>query len=221
MDGVALLVDATEGPMTQTRFVLTKALQQNLRPLVIVNKVDRPTARLHEVESEILDLFLTLEANDDQLSYPLLWASAKQGWASTELPSSSNPADDAERMKQGVQPLLDLILSHIPPPRVQPDQPFSMLVTQLEHDSFVGKCLLGRVQSGCIRVGDTVSALDEAGTRIAEAARVVKMFQRRGLERVAVEEATAGDIVALAGIPMASVNSTICAPSVTAPIPVF
>ena len=211
VDGVALVVDATEGPMTQTRFVLTKALQQNLRPLVIVNKADRPTARLDEVESEILDLFLNLDANDEQLAYPLLLASAKEGWA---VRDAKDPKD------AGMVPLLDLILEHVPAPKVDRAKPFSMLVTQLESDPFVGKCLLGRIQSGQVRVGDMVRALAEDGQVSAEG-RIVKLFQRKGLERQAIEEAGAGDIVSIAGLPTATVNATVCAPAVIEPIKVM
>ncbi|KAI3644307.1 hypothetical protein MP228_010471 [Amoeboaphelidium protococcarum] len=207
VDGVALVVDATEGPMTQTRFVLQKALSRGLKPLVVINKVDRPTARLAQVEDEILDLFITLNASDDQLDYPTVYASAKQGWAVNQFDSVEASAG------KGTGDLLDLIIKHVPSPKCDQDQPFKMLVTQLESDPFVGKCYLGRIQSGIIGVNDKIKSLDDNGN-VASEGRVIKMFTRFGLDRVSVEAAGAGDIISIAGIAGSSVNHTLCNPDV-------
>jgi len=141
VDGVVLLVDAAEGPLPQTKFVLGKALRLGLRPIVLINKVDRPDARAHEVHDEIFDLFAALEANDEQLDFPTLFASAKQGWASTEL----------EKKSEDMSPLFDLILNHVPAPKIDPDPAFRMLVTTLEADPFLGRILTGRIQSGTVK----------------------------------------------------------------------
>ena len=210
VDSVALLVDATEGPMTQTKFVLQKALKQHLRPIVIINKCDRPSARVDEVESEILDLFLSLDASDAQLEYPVVYASAKAGWASRNGPLAAG--------EQGsMKPLLDLILEHTAPPDVDLSSPFSLLVTQLETDSFVGRCLLGRLASGTIKIGDKIKALDENGALLEEG-RVLKLFSRSGTTRTSIEHAIAGDIISVAGLSKCSVNATLCHEDVTEPI---
>jgi GTP-binding protein len=165
------------------------------------------------VETEILDLFLTLEASEEQLDYPIVYASAKEGWAVTEWPM------DASKRQPTMSPLFDLIIKHVPPPQADPGSPFSMLVTQLESDAYVGKCYLGRVSSGTVRVGDQLKALDELGKQ-TDAGRVIKLFQRNGLDRVTVDEAGAGDIVTIAGFSNASVNSTLCHPAINEPIKV-
>ncbi|KAK0189718.1 P-loop containing nucleoside triphosphate hydrolase protein [Armillaria mellea] len=193
VDAVALVVDATEGPMTQTRFVLGKALARGLKSLVVLNKADRPTSRPAQVESDLFDLFATLGATDDQMDYPVVYASAKEGWATFDQPP---PAPTNGNM----QPLFDLILSQVPPPtHLSSDAPFSMLTVQIESDSYVGMLYLGRIQSGQLRVGDTLWALDAEGNKVGDG-KVKKIFSRAGLERVEREEAAAGEIVSIAGI---------------------
>jgi GTP-binding protein len=208
VDGVCLIVDATEGPMAQTKFVLRKALAQGLRPIVVINKVDRPSARVGEVENEIFDLFVALDASDEQLEYPVLYASGRAGWATRS---------DAEHGTD-MHPLFDAILSHIEPPKVDRSAPFKMLVTQIESDNYFGKCLIGRITAGSVRPGDAIKALDEEGKDL-EATKVLKVLRRRGMNRFIVEEAHAGDIISLAGFDTATVNSTLCHPSVTEHIP--
>ncbi|KAI3661925.1 hypothetical protein MP638_005966 [Amoeboaphelidium occidentale] len=208
VDGCVLVVDASEGPMTQTRFVLNKALNRNLKTVVVLNKADRPTTRLDEVQSEILDLFLNLNAADDQLDYPVLFASAKEGWA------VKNWDDDK---KADMNPLFEQIISSIPSPKLDRSKPFSMLVTQLESDPFVGRCVLGRIQSGSISVGDKMKCLDENGKVVGEG-KVLKMFSRDGLSKEIIEHAGAGEIISIAGVPMAGVNITLCDSSLSEPI---
>ncbi|KAF8970854.1 P-loop containing nucleoside triphosphate hydrolase protein [Flammula alnicola] len=204
VDGVALVVDATEGPMTQTRFVLSKALARGLKPLVVLNKADRPTSRPQQVESDLFDLFATLGATDEQADYPLLYASAKQGWAQPTPPviqaasESLNPSLSASSTT--MTPLFDLIMSHVPPPvHLERTGPFSMLTVQIEADPYVGMLYLGRIQSGILRIGDTLLALNADGEKVGEG-KVKKIFGRRGLERVEKEAAGAGEIVSIAGV---------------------
>jgi GTP-binding protein len=207
VDGVVVLVDAAEGPMPQTKFVVGKALQAGLRPIVIVNKVDRPDARAHQVHDEVFDLFAALDATDAQLDFPTLFASSRQGWAAAQ----------PEGPKQDLAPLFDLILAHVPPPKVNPDAPFAMLVSLLEGDQFLGRVLTGRIHAGVVRANSTVKALNRAGGAVEET-RITKLLAFRGLERVGVEEAGAGDIVALAGFQTATVADTICDLLVEKPI---
>ncbi|KAJ3109288.1 hypothetical protein HDU97_007782 [Phlyctochytrium planicorne] len=209
VDGVILVVCATEGPMTQTRFVLGKALQRGLKPLVVLNKADRPSARLDEVDNELLDLFLALDATDEQTEYPVAFASAKEGWAVREI--------DGDR-SEGMRSLLDMIVDHVPSPKANRDAPFSMLVTQIESNPYLGKCYLGRVNSGVLRTGDKIKSLNTDGKVVVEG-RCVKMLVKRGLESLPVDEAGAGDIVSVAGIEGAFVNHTICNPEITEPLP--
>ncbi|KDR71900.1 hypothetical protein GALMADRAFT_253685 [Galerina marginata CBS 339.88] len=211
VDGVALVVDATEGPMTQTRFVLSKALSRGLRPLVVLNKADRPTSRPQQVESDLFDLFATLGATDEQADYPLLYASAKQGWAQGSPPQllaaseSLNPSLTASSTT--MTPLFDLIMSHVPPPvHLSRSGPFSMLTVQIEADPYVGMLYLGRIQSGVLRIGDTLTALNADGEKVGDG-KVKKIFGRRGLERVEKDTAGAGEIVSIAGIKCANNGS--------------
>jgi len=209
VDGVVLLVDAAEGPLPQTKFVLSKALAKGLRPICIVNKVDRSDARAHEVHDEVFDLFAALDANDDQLDFPTLYASGRDGWAAT------NP----EVMETGtegltLEPLFNLILGHVPPPTRVLDAPFTMLATTLEADPYLGRILTGRIESGRIRLNQAIKALTRDSVLI-EQGRASKLLAFRGLERVAVEEAEAGDIVAIAGLTEATVADTLCATEVT------
>ena len=208
VDGVVLLVDAAEGPLPQTKFVLGKALRLGLRPIVLINKVDRSDARPHQVHDEIFDLFAALDANDRQLDFPTLFASAKQGWAATSL--------EAERTD--MTPLFDLILRHVPAPHIEADKPLRMLVTTLESDSFLGRILTGRIQSGTLRPNTILKALSRDGSEI-EQARVTKVLAFRGLERQAIDVAEAGDIVAVAGFKSATVADTICDPAEEWPLP--
>ncbi|MFZ5782804.1 MAG: translational GTPase TypA [Pseudomonadota bacterium] len=208
VDGVVLLVDAAEGPLPQTKFVLGKALRLGLRPIVLINKVDRPDARAHQVHDEVFDLFAALEASDEQLDFPTLFASAKQGWAAPSI----------EDEHKDMSPLFDLILRHVPAPRVDSDPAFRMLVTTLESDSFLGRILTGRIQSGSIRPNVTLKALNAAGEEI-EQTRVTKLLAFRGLERQPIDFAEAGDIVAIAGFKNATVADTLGDTTVAAPLP--
>ncbi|MDH3594131.1 MAG: translational GTPase TypA [Rhodospirillales bacterium] len=207
VDGVLLLVDAAEGPMPQTKFVTMKALARGLKPIVVVNKADRSDARAHEVQNEVFDLFAALDANDEQLDFPCLFASAKQGWAAAP---ESAPGDT-------LAPLFDLIVEHVPPPEGDPEAPFAMLATTLEADPYLGRVLTGRVHSGVARVNMPVKALGREGG-LVEQGRLTKLLAYRGLVRVPVEEARAGDIVAVAGLANTTVADTLCAPEVTTPI---
>jgi GTP-binding protein len=208
VDGALVLVDAAEGPLPQTKFVVTKALKMGLKPIVVINKVDRPDARPTQVVNEVFDLFAALDASEEQLDFPILYGSAKQGWMATSLDGSH---DD------GMQPLFDLILRHVAPPTVE-EGPFRLLGTILEANPYLGRIVTGRITSGAIRPNQPVTVLDRNG-KLVEEGRVTKVLAFRGLERTAVDEAEAGDIVAIAGLPQATVSNTLCAPEVTAPIP--
>ena len=204
VDGVMILVDASEGPMPQTKFVLTKALSLNLNPIVIINKVDRSDQRADQVHDEIFDLFVALNANEQQLDFPTLFASAKNGWATAD---PNTPSED-------MGALFDLIVEHVPPPNVNPGGEFSLLVTTLETDPYLGRVLTGRIQSGEVRQNMSIKALNRDSVKI-EASRITKLLQFRGLERLPVEEAYAGDIVAIAGFQNATVSDTLCDNSIT------
>ena len=206
-DGVILLTDAAEGPMPQTKFVLGKALAQGLRPIVIINKVDRPDGRPEEVIDEVFDLFVSLDANDDQLDFPVLYASGRDGWCALEL-------DDP---RENLHPLLDLILEHVPEPTVEEGKPFAMLATLLDSDPFLGRCLTGRVLHGSAKVNENVKALNLDGNSV-ETGRLTKLLMFEGTQRVPVEEVHAGDIICIAGLTKASVADTICDPGVTEPL---
>ena len=212
VDGALLLVDAAEGPMPQTKFVTAKALGLGLRPIVVINKVDRPDARPDEVHEEVFDLFAGLDASEEQLDFPLLYASGRDGWA----------AESLEGTRESLAPLFERILAHVPEPeaaaRAGAEHPFTMLATTLEADAFLGRILTGRIETGSIEAGRTVKALARAGGRIEEA-RVSKLLAFRGLQRVPVERAEAGDIVAIAGLSKATVADTLCDPTVTDPLP--
>jgi GTP-binding protein len=198
VDGVVLLVDAAEGPLPQTKFVLGKALRLGLKPIVLINKVDRSDARAHQVHDEVFDLFAALEASDEQLDFPTLFASARQGWAATSL----------EAEHKDMEPLFDLILRHVPAPKVDTDPAFRMLVTTLESDPFLGRILTGRIQSGTIKPNTMLKALNGKSEKIEET-RVTKLLAFRGLERQSIDQAEAGDIVAIAGFKTATVADTL------------
>jgi len=204
VDGVILLVDAAEGAMPQTKFVTGKALALGLRPIVVVNKVDRSDARIQEVLDEVFDLFVALEATDEQLDFPVLYASGRNGYASTDM----------DRREGTLTPMFETIVGHVPPPALDQDAPFSFLVTLLDRDNFLGRILTGRVQSGVVKVNQPIHALDDDG-KVIETGRASKLMSFRGLERVPVEEARAGDIISLAGLTVATVANTIADTSVT------
>ncbi len=207
VDGALVLVDAAEGPLPQTKFVVSKALKMGLKPIVVINKVDRSDARATQVVNEVFDLFAALDATDDQLDFPILYGSAKQGWMATSLEGSK---------EDGMKPLFDLILNHVPPPQVE-DGPFRLLGTIIEPNPYLGRIITGRITSGSVKPNQSVKVLDREG-KLIESGRVTKVLAFRGLERVPVKEAEAGDIVALAGLPNATVAHTICDPSVETPL---
>ena len=206
-DGVILLTDAAEGPMPQTKFVLGKALAQGLRPIVIINKIDRSDARPEEVVDEVFDLFVALDANEQQLDFPILYASGRDGWCVREL-------DDA---RDSLHPLMDVILDHVPAPEVESDAPFAMLATLLDSDPYLGRCLVGRVVQGQASVNDTVRGLNLDG-QVVETGRLTKLLRFEGTARVPVDKVIAGDIVCIAGLTKSSVSDTICVPTVTDPL---
>ncbi len=206
-DGVILLTDAAEGPMPQTKFVLGKALKQGLKPIVIINKIDRPDGRPEEVVDEVFDLFVSLDANDEQLDFPILYASGRNGWCVKDL------ADPRENLS----PLLDLVLEHVEPPKGDKNAPFAMLATLLDSDPFLGRCLTGRVIQGSAKVNDTVKSMDLDGKTI-ENGRLTKLMKFDGTQRVPVNEVNVGDIICIAGLTKTSVADTIGAPSLTTPV---
>lgn len=209
VDGVALLVDAAEGPLPQTKFVLSKALALGLSPIVIINKVDRPDARINEVHEEIFDLFIGLGATDQQQDFPMLYASGRNGWAVLNL-EKDTPTN--------LTSFFDLVKNHVPAPNVDKKGPFKMLATILDADLYLGRVLIGKVYSGTAHLNIPVKAIDFEGT-VKEQGRLTKLFSFRGIDRVAIEEAEAGDIIAVAGLMNASVSDTICAFDATTPLP--
>ncbi len=204
VDGVLLLVDAAEGPMPQTKFVLGKALKLGLRPIVVINKVDRPDQRAHEVHDEVFDLFAALDADDRQLDFPTLFGSAKEGWVGR---------DPEPPVHNDMAPLFELILNYVSPPDVREGGAFTMLATTLERDAHLGRLLTGRILSGSVRANQPVKALSRDG-RAIEQTKVTKILAFRGLERESLETAEAGDIVTLAGFAKATVADTLCEESV-------
>jgi GTP-binding protein len=208
VDGALVLVDAAEGPLPQTKFVVTKALKVGLKPIVIINKVDRPDARPTEVANAVFDLFAALDASEEQLDFPILYGSAKQGWMAS---NAAGPKD------QGMAPLFELIIRHVAPPTVEAGA-FRMLGTILEANPYLGRLVTGRITSGSVKPNQTIKVLDRNGTLIEEG-RVTKVLAFRGLERAPIEEGTAGDIVAIAGLPEATVAHTLCAPEIFVPLP--
>jgi GTP-binding protein len=208
VDGAIVLVDAAEGPLPQTKFVVGKALKMGLRPIVAINKVDRPDARATQVVNEVFDLFAALDATDEQLDFPILYGSAKEGWMAAK---EEGPKD------KGMAPLFDLILRHVPKPTVQ-EGPFRLLGTILEANPYLGRIVTGRIVSGTVKPNQMVKVLDHTGKQIEEG-RISKVLAFRGLDRVPIEEAEAGDIVAVAGLPEATVAHTICALEVDVPLP--
>ena len=207
VDGAIVLVDAAEGPMPQTKFVLSKALRRGLRPIVAINKIDRPDERHQQVLNEVFDLFAALDASEEQLDFPVLYGSAKQGWMAS---APSGP-------RESTAPLFDLVLAHVPAPRIE-EGPFRMLGTTLEANPYLGRILTGRVTSGTVRPNMPVKVLARDGG-VVEEGRISKVLAFRGLERQPIEEGAAGDIVAIAGLSEATVAETVAAPEVTEPLP--
>ncbi len=207
VDGVVLLVDSSEGPMPQTKFVLSKALKLGLKPIVIINKIDRQDAREKEVLNEIYELFFALDANEEQIDFPVLYASGRSGWADTSM---DGPRKD-------LAPLFELVRTYVSSPKIEQDSSFKMLATILNADPYVGRILIGKIYSGSVQVGQNVKAMKLDGS-IAEQAKVTKLFGFKGIERVPIERALAGDIIAIAGLTNASVADTICDLSAVDPI---
>ena len=198
-DGVILLVDAAEGAMPQTKFVLSKALKQGLKPIVVVNKIDKSDSRADKVIDDVFDLFISLDASDDQLDFPILYASGRDGWCTANL----------EQKKDNLHDLLDLVISYVEKPSVDNNKPFAMLATLLDSDKYLGRCLVGRVEQGVAKVNDNVKAINLDGDKV-ESGRLTKLFKYEGTERIAVDEVNAGDIICIAGLAEASVSDTIC-----------
>ena len=211
VNGVLLLVDAAEGCMPQTRFVLQKALQQNLSLVIAVNKIDRPDARVAEVIDEILELLMDLGATDEQLDSPMVFCSGRNGTASYDWTHPENGTD--------LMPLFDTILKYVAPPEGEPDEPMQMLVSSVDYNEFVGRMGVGRVQNGVIKVGQAVQVCDWHNPDVRMTGRITKLFDFKANGREPIEQATAGDIVAFAGLPDITIGNTLCDPSKVQPLP--
>jgi len=207
VDGVVVLVDAAEGPMPQTKFVLGKALKIGLKPIVVINKIDRSDARADEVLDEIFELFIALDATDEQTDFPVLYASGRNGWAVTDLKDE----------RENLSPLFDLILDYVKEPVSDIAAPFSMIATTREYDQYLGRIITGRIQTGIAKVNMPVKAMDRDGN-LLETGRITKLLSFRGLDRIPIDEANAGDIVAIAGLEKANVANTIAVPEVMIPL---
>ena len=207
VDGAIVLVDAAEGVLPQTKFVVGKALAQGIKPIVVVNKVDRQDARADEVHTEVFDLFAALGATDAQLDFPMLYASGRQGWADEVL----------EGARKDLGPMFDLVLRHVPAPALDPNAPFAMVASILDYDNFLGRVLTGRVEQGTARLNMPLKVLRSDGS-VVETGRLTKLLSFRGLERVAVEEVVAGDIIAIAGLSEATVPDTVGSPDLAEPL---
>lgn len=208
VDGVVLLVDAAEGPMPQTKFVLSKALKLGLKPIVVINKIDRSDAREDEVLDEIFDLFVTLDASEEQLDFPVMYASGRSGWAVRELTDE----------RTSIEPLFNLIIDHVAPPEDLSDQPFSMIATTREYDSYLGRILTGRIKTGTVELNMPIKVLSREGKKI-ETGRISKLLSFHGLKRVPIEKASAGDIIVIAGLEKANVSDTIADVELDKPLP--
>ena len=207
-DGALLLIDSSEGVMPQTKFVLAKALKQGLKPIVVINKLDKPDQRANEVLEETFDLFVNLNANEEQLDFPVLYASGRSGWASKEVEGS----------RENLNPLLDLIIKHVKPAEFDKEKPFAMLSTLLYADNFLGRSLVGRISQGTARANQKIKALNLEGNKVDEG-RLTKIFRYEGTKKVPIEIGEAGDIVIIAGLEKANVADTICDIEVNEPIP--
>jgi GTP-binding protein len=207
-DGALLLIDSAEGVMPQTKFVLAKALKQGLRPIVVINKLDKADQRANEVLDETFDLFVSLDANEEQLDFPVMYASGRSGWASKEV---DGPRDN-------LNPLLDLIIEHVKPAELDKTKPFAMLSTLLYADSFLGRSLVGRISQGTAKANQPIKAINLKGEKIDEG-KLTKIFRYEGTKKVPIEVGEAGDIVVIAGLEKANVADTICDPELNEPIP--
>ncbi len=207
VDGALLLVDSAEGPMPQTKFVLGKALKLGLKPVVVINKIDRSDARVSEVVDEVFELFMALDASNEQLDFPIIYASGRSGWA----------VKDLDHPRENVSALFDTILAHVPQPDLDGNLPFSMLVTTREYDSYLGRILTGRVKTGTAKLNMPIKVMNIDG-KVIENGRITKLLSFQGLERIATSSAIAGDIIAIAGLENASVADTICSPEIKDPI---
>ena len=207
-DGALLLIDSAEGVMPQTKFVLAKALKQGLRPIVIINKLDKADQRADEVLDETFDLFVSLDANEDQLDFPVLYASGRSGWASKEV----------DGPRENLHPLLDLIIEHVNPAELDKTKPFAMLSTLLYADSFLGRSLVGKISQGTAKANQAIKAINLKGEKVDEG-RLTKIFRYEGTKKVPIEVGEAGDIVIIAGLEKANVADTICDPEVNEPLP--
>ena len=203
-DGALLLIDSAEGVMPQTKFVLSKALKQGLKPIVVINKLDKQDQRANEVLDETFDLFVSLDANEDQLDFPVLYASGRSGWASKEI---NGP-------KKNLQPLLDLIIKHVKPTELERNAPFAMLSTLLYADNFLGRSLVGRIAQGTAKANQQIKAINLKGEKVDEG-RLTKIFMYEGTKKVPIDKGEAGDIVIIAGLQKANVADTICDLEVT------
>ncbi len=206
-DGALLLIDSAEGVMPQTKFVLSKALKQGLKPIVVINKMDKPDQRANEVLNETFDLFVNLDANEEQLDFPVLYASGRSGWASKEVNGS----------RENLRPLLNLIIEHVKPSTFDKTKPFAMLSTLLYADSFLGRSLVGRIAQGTAKANQQIKAINLSGKKVDEG-RLTKIFRYEGTKKVPIEEGEAGDIVIIAGLEKANVADTICNLEVNDPI---
>ena len=207
-DGALLLIDSAEGVMPQTKFVLAKTLKQGLKPIVIINKLDKPNQRAEEVLDETFDLFVSLDANEEQLDFPVLYASGRSGWASKEV----------DGPRENLHPLLDLILEHVQPDELDSNKPFAMLSTLLYADSFLGRSLVGKISQGSAKANQKIKAINLQGEKVDEG-RLTKIFRYEGTKKVPIEVGEAGDIVVIAGLEKANVADTICDLEINEPIP--
>ena len=206
-DGALLLIDSAEGVMPQTKFVLSKALKQGLKPIVVINKLDKPDQRAEEVLDETFDLFVSLDANEDQLDFPVIYASGRSGWATKSIEDS----------KENLNPLLDLIIEHVKPAKFDKSKPFAMLSTLLYADSFLGRCLVGRISQGTAKANQQIKAINLKGEKIDEG-KLTKIFRYEGTKKFPIEIGEAGDIVVIAGLEKANVADTICDLEIDTPI---
>ncbi|MDA8783725.1 translational GTPase TypA [Candidatus Pelagibacter bacterium] len=207
-DGALLLIDSAEGVMPQTKFVLAKALKQGLKPIVVINKLDKADQRANEVLDETFDLFVSLDANEEQLDFPVLYASGRSGWASKEV----------DGPRENLHPLLDLIIEHVKPAELDKAKPFAMLSTLLYADSFLGRSLVGRISQGTAKANQPIKAINLKGEKVDEG-KLTKIFRYEGTKKVPIEIGEAGDIVVIAGLEKANVADTICDPELNEPIP--
>ena len=207
-DGALLLIDSAEGVMPQTKFVLAKALKQGLKPIVVINKLDKPDQRASKVLDETFDLFVSLDANEEQLDFPVLYASGRSGWASKDMDGS----------RENLHPLLDLVIEHVKPAKFDKEKPFAMLSTLLYADSFLGRSLVGRISQGTAKANQKIKAINLKGEQVDEG-RLTKIFRYEGTKKTPIEVGEAGDIVIIAGLEKANVADTICDLEVNEPIP--